>query len=271
MNDLTSRGMRVAGVAVLASMMSLSSGCALLNQMLGGGGGGGQASPPTVTTSPMRLVRAPGLKQLGAYYCPTIITDTLARLGCQVALGPQPPQASLQFEFGTTINVHNPNNIPVPALDVLLAMKIFQGQGAESLGSTCVSLCGQQDPTCTGQPKPGACSSNQNTVRTVNDFVGAVPGLIAGLASGQAMNELRKSTILAGGDISLSLTFGLGIEQALRIIQNVMPAVVQSQLQRGNPQLEIPVSGEGTVFVQLPLVGRLGVGFGPLQSSWKVL
>ena len=45
----------------------------------------------------------------------------------------------------------------------------------------------------------------------------------------------------------------------------------QSQLQRGRPELVVPVSGEGTVFVQLPGSGRIGVGFGPLSTSWRIL
>ena len=44
------------------------------------------------------------------------------------------------------------------------------------------------------------------------------------------------------------------------MIQKVIQQSVQALLQRGKPVLEIPVSGEGTVFVQLPIVGRIGVG-----------
>lgn len=267
---------RMLGV-LLVSTLGLLSGCAELNQVLkavggtGAGGAGGQASPPTVTATPMQLVRYPNMNQLGAYYCPAVITDRIARLGCTVALGPPPPQDQLVFQFGTTITVRNPNNIPIPALDVLLALKLFTGQAAEGLGAVCISMCGAQDPSCTGQPKPGACMAGGPGIRTLNDFVAAVPGLIAGLATGAVQNELRKSQIAARGDVTLNLTFSLGIDQALRVIQKVIQQSVQALLQRGKPVLEIPVSGEGTVFVQLPIVGRIGVGFGPLATTWRIL
>ena len=58
------------------------------------------------------------------------------------------------FEFATTVTIQNPNNVPIPALDLLLAMKMFQGQGAESLGAICVSMCGANDRGCNGQPSP---------------------------------------------------------------------------------------------------------------------
>ncbi len=266
---------RALGVLIVSSLAVLP-GCAELNKVLQqvggvGGAGGSNAQNPTVTATPMQLTRYPNMNQLGAYYCPVVIQDQIARLGCAVAIGPPPPRDQLVFQFGTTITVRNPNNFPVPALDVLLAVKLFTGQATEGVGAVCVSMCGTSDPSCTGQPKPGACTAGGPGIRTLNDFVAAVPGLIAGLATGAVQNELRKSQILAHGDISLNLTFSLGIDQALRIIQKVVTQIVQDLLQRRHPTLEIPVSGEGTVFVQLPIIGRIGVGFGPLQSTWRIL
>lgn len=257
---------------LLLSTLSLTSGCAEINKLLNGmGKTAANLSPPTVFAHPVRLTKTPTLQQLGAYYCPIVTTDQVARLACAVVLGSPPPRDVLQFQFGTTIIVHNPNNVPVPALDILLALKLFQGQAAEGLGAVCLSMCGAADASCTGAPKPGACTSNLKTIKTLNDFVGAVPGLVAGLATAALTGELRKSTIVANGDINLNLNFSLGIDQALRVIQKVINQVVQSQLQRGKPELVIPVSGEGTVFVELPGSGRVGVGFGPLYTSWRVL
>lgn len=258
---------------MLLSMLVGVPGCSLLNQMLAGTNGAGVANAlmPTVTATPVRLNRSPSMQQLGAYYCPQVINDPIARLGCAVALGAPPARGSLVFEFGTTVTVKNPNNIPVPALDVLLALKMFQGNAAESLGAICVSMCGSNDPSCNGSPKPGSCTSNQKTIRTMNDFVAAVPGLIAGLTMAAINGELRKSNIAAGGNVQLNLAFQMGIDQALRVLQKIIQQYVESQLQRQSPQLVIPVSGEGTVFVQLPGSGRVGVGFGPIANTWRIL
>jgi hypothetical protein len=265
---------RVAPAFLLLSCLVAMPGCQEINQILKGVGGTGavNALTPTVSAQPLRLVRTPTLVQLGAYFCPQVISDPIARLGCSVVLGSPPPRTALVFEFGTTVTVNNPNNIPVPALDVLLALKLFNGQpGQESLGSICLSMCGSQDPSCTGAPKPGACTSNQRTIKTVNDFVAAVPGLIAGLANAALTGELRKSNIAARGNVQLNLTFALGIDQALRVFQKVIVQIVESQLKKGQPELAVPVSGEGTVFVQLPGSGRIGVGFGPLITVWKII
>jgi hypothetical protein len=266
-------GLRRGAVALLLlSSLALSPGCALVNQLLGGTGGAAiKALAPTVSATPVRLVRSPSMAQLGAYFCPQVITDQIARLGCSVALGPPPPRGNLVFEFGTAVTIHNPNNVPVPALDVLLALKLFQGNAAESLGAICISMCGSNDATCNGSPKPGACTSNQNTIRTMNDFVAAVPGLIAGLTVAAINGELRKSTIAAGGNVNLNLSFQMGLDQALRVFQKVIQQYIQSQLQRQSPQLVVPVTGEGTVFVQLPGSGRVGVGFGPMSTTWRIL
>lgn len=261
--------------ALLLCALALQTSCAQLNQILngvgGGGGGAARALNPTVTASPVRLMRYPSMQLLGSYYCPIVITEPAARLGCSLVLGAPPPREQLLFEFGTNITVQNPNNIPIPALDILVALKLFEGQNTEGLGAVCLSMCGSNEPTCTGQPKPGACTAGGPGIRTMNDFVSAIPGLIAGLASGAIQNELRKSTIAAGGNIQLSLSFAMGIDQTLRVIQRVVPSLVQSLLQRQRVALDIPVSAQGTVFVQLPVVGRIGVGFGPIGTVWKVL
>lgn len=263
---------RFAAFMLLLPCLVGAPGCNMLNQLFSNNGPAAQpAKRPTVVATPMALQRSPTLMQLAAYYCPYVITDQIARLGCTVALGSAPPREALVFQFGTGITVQNPNNIPVPALDVLVAMKLFSGSQTEGLAAICVSMCGGNEPGCTGAPKPGACSSSNHDIRNINDFVQRIPGLIEGLVTGQVQNELRKSTIAAGGNIHLNLAFSLGIDQMLRVVQKVAQFYVQELMQRRSTALVIPVSGEGTVFVQLPALGRIGVGFGPLQTSWRIL
>lgn len=248
-----------------------SSGCAYLNRMLGSQLTQKRANPPVVSAGSPQLVRAPSLAALAAYYCPQVVSDRMLRMACTVVLGAPPPQSQLEFEFAVPVTIRNPNNIPVPALDVLLALRLFPGQNTEALGSVCISLCGANEPSCTGQAKPGACTAGNGGIRTAADFVRAIPGLIVGLANGSLLAELRKSLIPAGGDVRLNLAFPLGIDQALRVIQNVIQPVVESLVRRQSNTFEIPVAAEGTVFVNLPVVGRLGVPFGPIQTTWRVM
>ncbi|MCS6912720.1 MAG: hypothetical protein RMK29_21560 [Myxococcales bacterium] len=260
---------------ILLPLALATAGCAELSA-LGLGvqhpAGPSRAIPPTVQVSLPQLRRAPNLLALAAYYCPQILDNPIARMGCSVTLGPPPPPEQLAFEFGLTITAKNPNDIPIPALDILLALTLFQGQEAEGLGALCVSLCGQADPSCTGAPRPGACTSSQQDIRRIEDFAARIPGLLAGLVSGQTSleQELRKSTIAARGDLRLDLAFRLGVEQMLRIVQKVARRFTEGLLKGQELALDIPVAAQGTVFVELPVVGRLGVGFGPLQTSWRI-
>lgn len=246
--------------------LSLASCDELLNQLPG-------ATPelaPEVRVGALELRHGPGIGELAAYYCPRVIDDPLVSVGCAVALGAPPPRSQLAFEFGITINIHNPNDVPVPTADVLLGLTLFEGRDAEALGAICVSLCGQDDPECDGSPRPGACQLRQDDILTLEDFIASIPGLIADIASGRAEEELRKSTILAGGDISLNLAFILGIDQALGVFEKTALAYVEAELEGRSGSLAIPVSASGTVFFDLPVLGRLGVGYGPYGSTWNV-
>ncbi len=231
----------------------------------------GTEERPVVTASPVTLRHGPSLTELGAYYCPLVINDSFVRLGCAIALGPPTPRDLLVFEFGFTLNIHNPNDFPVPTADVLVALTLFEGAEAEAVGAICVSLCGQDDPTCTGAPRPGACELQAGDILTIDDFVAAIPGLIHDIASGRAAEELRKSTILAGGDVSIDLSFVLGVDQALSVFQKTALAYVEDYLAGRQATLSVPVAAEGTVFFRLPVLGRIGVGYGPLQGVWDIL
>ncbi|HNK45593.1 MAG TPA: hypothetical protein PKL17_12460 [Pseudomonadota bacterium] len=227
-------------------------------------------NPPTVQASALQLTKRPSVTQLAAYYCPTVITDSTLRLLCTVTLGSPPPASQLTFNFGIHLLITNPNNVPVPALDVLLALRLFDGQQAEALGAICLSMCGSADPTCTGQPKPGACTSSQTDIRTLNDFQARIPQLITDLVTGKAEQELRKSTIAAAGNVNLDLVFVLGLDQALSVFQKVAVSFVTDLLNGKNPTLSVPVEAEGSVFFELQPVGRFGVGYGPLRTTWNI-
>lgn len=250
------------------ALLGLSS-CSLLDE-LANLDTQGTTTPPTVTASALQLKSRPTITQLAAYYCPVVIDDVIVRLGCAAILGSPPPTSALTFVFGVNIQIHNPNNIPVPALDILLALRLFDGQATEALGAICMSMCGSADPTCDGSPKPGACQSSQSDIRNLDDFAARIPSLIADIVTGKAEQELRKSTIAAGGDVKLDLAFVLGLDQALRVFQKTALTYVMDMLSGRNASLSVPVSAEGSVFFNLPVVGRLGVGYGPLKTTWQI-
>ena len=259
---LSLRRRLLAGALAVTPLLGLG-GCGLLDEL-----DPSSATAPAVQASQLQLRRRPTIIQLASYYCPIVITDRMLQLGC--LLLPKVTAADLGFQFGISIMLHNPNNVPVPALDVLLGLKLFQGQATEALGAICVSLCGAMEPSCNGAPKPGACSSSQKDIHNLDDFTARIPSLISDVLSGSAEQELRKSTIPASGDVQLNLSFDLGVTQALSVIQKVAQQFVTALLNGDTPTLSVPVSAEGSVYFNLPVVGRLGVGYGPLTTAWQI-
>ncbi len=226
---------------------------------------------PEVQVSEPTLKYGPSLSQLAAYYCPQVVDDPLVALGCEVSIGPKPAKSSMAFEFGLAITIKNPNDVPVPALDLLVALTLFRGEGAQELGALCVSMCSEDNPDCDGTPRPGACTMDgPDDIRTIDDFVDRLPGLIEDLATGEAQDELRKSTIAAGGDVTLNLSFVLGIDQALTVFQRTALDYVQDYLAGRPASLDVPVSAEGSVFLRVPALGRVGVDYGPIDGVWHI-
>jgi hypothetical protein len=232
--------------------------------------------PPEVTTSGLELRRRPGLTALGAWYCPGYAAELFgtslgAQLACDLALGPAPAKTTLRFDFGLPLTIANPNDVPVPALDVLVALTMYPGEAqSQALGATCVSFCGAADPTCTGAPRPYACTVTSGTVKTLDDFVGKIPSLIEGIASGKAAEELRQASIPAGGDVKLDLVFSLGVDPALQVLQRTALTWLKLYADGEAPVVDVPVRAAGSVFFEVPVLGRIAVDFGPLDGTWKL-
>lgn len=226
---------------------------------------------PDVTLSPPTLRRSPTLLQLGAYYCPSVIKDPLVSIGCAVALGSPPPKSTLEFEFNLPLKIANPNNIPVPTLDVLVAMTVFDGAAAQEVGALCVSMCTDDTPDCDGKPRDAsACTDDEQTITSVDDIVGRLPGLISDILTGKALDELKKWQVPQGGDVNLDLSFTLGIDPAINIFEKVALKYVQDLLSGTDSSMAVPISGHGAVFFKLPIAGRIGVNYGPVKGVWNI-
>ena len=225
---------------------------------------------PDVTTSGLELRHYPSLEMLGAYYCPKVIGDPLTALGCAIGLGSPPPRHQMSFKFGISVTIANPNEVPIPALSALVALTLFEAEDAEALGAVCISMCSDKDPECDGRAKPGACDASEQDINSWDDFVDAIPGLIIDILVGDAIEEVQKWLIEAGGNVVLDLEFELGIDQALGVFEKTALAYVQDMLAGREPSLTVPVSVEGSVFVEVPALGRIGINYGPLHTDWEI-
>ncbi len=258
-------------VAILCLILG---GCDLADQL---GGLGGQSSgthdAPDVQTEGLELRSSPDLDQLAAYYCPSVLGG-FAGMGCAAMLGGSPDADELTFEVGVTLTLANPNDVPIPTLDLLVSLSLFEGGEDASLGTVCVSMCPGDAQDCDGSAKPGACEQGSGPLDSLmngGDPQEAVAGLIAGVANGETLDELQEGAeLLAGGAVTLDLVFALGVDEALAAIEHTASGWVDDIMQGNTPSLDIPVRLEGTAFFDMPAAGRFGVNFGPLDVSWSL-
>lgn len=70
--------------------------------------------------------------------------------------------------------------------------------------------------------------------------------------------------------MTLDLVFSLGADQALPILEATAEGWIDDAMSGQVPSLDIPVSVDGTVPFDMPVAGRLGVSFGPIDAGWRI-
>jgi hypothetical protein len=221
--------------------------------------------------TPAKLLKTPTLAQLAAYSCSLGVADSNERLDCITAFGAPPPYTQLNFQFGTTLTVHNPRESLMPIASLRILLKLFPGEKDETIGTVCLRMCALTDPGCTGSVAPDGCNSSDGPVLRAGPAIAqAVPGLIIGPTQPTIAVELRKSTVAPNGDVKLELQFDLGSDQ---VIEHLSPVLKHRMKEKTPPELkefQLPMSIEGGVFVPTSdptgREPRLGVWFGPLPS-----
>lgn len=230
--------------------------------------------PPSVMATPGRLVKAPTLAQLAAYSCSLGVTDATERQDCITAFGPPPAYAQLNFQFGTTLTVHNPRETPMPIWTMRVLLKLFPGERDETVGNICLRMCPPNEQGCTGSVAPDACSSSDAAVvRAEASMARAVPGLFVGPTAQTIAVELHKPAVPPGGDLSVDLQFDMASDQ---LLQHLTPVLKQRMKAKNPPELkefQLPISVEGGVFVRIPghvdpnaPIPRIGAWFGPVPG-----
>src|SRR5262249_38303001 len=160
---------------------------------------------------------------------------------CMVLGGP----GQLIFAFDVNLDLTNPNDIPLPVVEALVAFTAYPGQNGARLGAVCLQMC--EDPRACPQGQPGACGTGgRPRIRTANDCAGAAAGFLVNVATGQArLDNLRLRTIPAGGTVRVTFRLEVNAPQLLDLAVKFASAAM-SAIERGNaPQLSIPYSLEG--------------------------
>jgi hypothetical protein len=238
--------------------------------------GAAAVTPPSVTFAGATLARAPSTHDLAAYYCPLVVSAPLGSAGflCQQVLGPPPPASAMLVSFDLRFHVSNPNQIPLPLASALVGATLFPATGGEKLGAVCVSLCADGAAGCTGAPAPDACQASSRDVRSLSDFVDkSVPQLLfsegVALANGQPPSfALPPFTASSQADITIRYTFG---PEQLLAVMRALAAQSAGELRQGRlPTFTLPYTLVGTVWFDAGSIGRIAVGWGPVQGTWTL-
>jgi hypothetical protein len=233
-------------------------------------------TPPSVTFEGATLVQAPSQQRLEAYYCPEVVPSPFGLPGgsgmlCQGFFGPRPSPAEMAVAFELRFRLKNPNAVPIPLGAVLAAVTVFPASANQRLGATCVQLCPAGQPTCSGQPGPGACEASSRDVRSLSDFTAAAANLIIaeGIAAGAGQPPSFAAPELASsGDVETGIRFSFGPEQLLATMRQLAEQSVD-ELKAGRAiSFSIPYRVEGTIFFDAGSLGRIGVPYGPLEGTF---
>lgn len=226
---------------------------------------------PLVDPGDIVLTKSPSFSSLAAYYCPMVYDAAAVETLCAAALGARPSVDSMIFQFELPLHISNDNDFPIPAVELLTSLTVFPGKTSQELGAVCVQFCEEGDASC-GDLQPGACSSDEPEINSIDDFAGAAAGFI-GLfieneIAGEVPPELAVRTIPAGGSLELRLTFSIAPEPILEVLIAIFEQNIDAILQGSELELEIPYEIEGSLWFVVENFGRFGVNFGPVGDTW---
>ncbi len=264
--------------ALAALLMLSTAGCPLVS---GDGGDGSGATLPVMPGAELRavdLTERPSYEMLGAFYCHDFASgNVLAEIGCETAFGAAPARQSLTFGFTTTFELSNDNDFPIPLLEMLLALDVFEGTGQAALGAVCVSFC--EDPEsgdCEMPDEP--CKAPDNEVDGIEDFVPTIDDLIdvaVGAINGEDPlgdfdSNLGLRFIPAKGNTETAVRFELDLDAMLGLVSELLDQSSSELLRGQTPTFDIPFSAQGSLFFDLPILGRNALGYGPLDGAWSL-
>ena len=259
---------RTLSVLLLSTLAATTSGCAELLHSLRSGQSTPAAirppEPPRVTVAAVRLTRAPRNEQIAMYFCTRVAPPII----CQI-FGQLPTREDLQFQFTTDLDFQNPNQIPLPLVEILAGFTVFpQAAGEHNLGAVCLNLC--EDPNVC-PTVADACRSDQRDIRTIQDFAGASVNFLLAVATGQQrLENLRIRTLAPGQTTRAQVHLQLDPEAVLSVVEHMSTNVVQ-QAQRGQVgRFEIPYRFEGTAWLRVENFGRFAASIPPFTGTWQL-
>lgn len=261
-------------------------GCEILGQ-------GGTPEAPGASLTTVALVEYPSYDKLASWFCHDLAgNNVIGKNACELAFGKKPRKPQLKFVFDTRFELSNPNSFPIPLVEILLGFNVFEGIQQEELGAICVSFCDPDAEDC-DLAREDACRPPDKTVKGIEDLIPSKEDLIT-IANRAVNGDLLSDENLrfrvippasaeqcregeegdeAGecpGRVEANISFELGIEAMLSIIKTFVGGSVNSFISGGGLDITIPYSAFGTLFFDVPVLGRYAVEFGPLKGEWSL-
>ena len=227
----------------------------------------GKIVPPGVSYKEAVLVEHPSAREMARWGC----FQTLGDFICEGAGLSNVSKSQLQFSFDVVFDLSNNNEkLPIPLVEILLATTVY---GDENLGAVCISFCDPEEESCEAEANAeGACDSESaEDVDSIGDVVPTVKELhdiAAGvLEDGVDNGEFR--TIPAQSDIEAHILFDFDINAMLGILDDVVVDLGGDLIDGRTLGVDIPYTMDGSLFFNVPEMGRYSVDFGPVSESWN--
>lgn len=227
----------------------------------------GKIAPPGVVYQDAVLVKHPSAREMARWGCFELLGD----FACEAAGLNNVSRSKMQFSFDVVFDMSNNNEkIPIPLVEILLATTVYDG---ESLGAVCISFCDPDDSSCEPQSNAeGACEADEaEEVNSLGDFVPTVDQL-HDIATGVLEDGIDNSefrVIPAQSEIEAHILFDFDISTMLGILDDVLLDLGDDIIDGRSLGVDIPYTMDGTLFFNVPEMGRYAAGFGPISDDWS--
>ena len=253
----------LAGAAFLAACGSLTlAGCNAISETVG------RIAPPGAELMGVELIEHPSTRELARWGCYELLGDAV----CSAANLNPINKNRLGFSFDVGFELSNNNErVPIPLVEMLLATQVYDDA---NLGSVCISFCDPDAEDCSPEANAdGACEAEEaEAVTTPSDVVPTVDEL-ASLATDVATGEFDNGAfrvIPANERIESHIVFAFNVDTMLSLTEHLLVDLAEDLMAGGDLALDVPYTMDGTLFFDVPQMGRHAIGFGPVSDTWAL-
>jgi hypothetical protein len=251
---------RTAFLSVVALVLPMS-GCDLLEDAKDG------VKPPQASFMGMEVVKAPTANNAAAWAC----YEWLDSFTCQAAgwdSRPGDQKMKISLDFGFELSNRN-TDLPIPLVELLLGMTVIENT---NLGSVCISFCDPDEEECIVERNAeGACSMDDVTdIKEPSDLIPTVDDLLdltEDIAAGEMDEENNTWRYIPPQDsVESHVRFNLSTATVYRLAEELVMTALEDYLAGDDISLAVPYTVDGSLFFNVPQMGRYALGFGPTEE-----